>query len=86
MTTATRSFTVARTRTENGGIVDAAGWTGSWPFRKRISFHVGINCDSIVQSDGLLYVYHHGWTIAVSATRAKPGFDWSALLYPRHGR
>jgi len=86
MTSATRSFTVARTRTENGSIVDAAGWTGSWPFRRPVSFHVGVNCDSIAQSDGRLYVYRRGWTIAVADIRTSPKFAWSALLHPRHPR
>jgi hypothetical protein len=80
----TKSFTLVRTRTAQGAIAVASGWTGCWPFRRRVSFHVGVNCDSITQSDGRLYVRRRGWTIAVAELRPAPGYRWSALLHPRH--
>jgi len=86
MTTATRIFTVSRTRAENGAIVDAAGWTGRWPFRRSISYHVGVNCDSITLGDGRVHVYRRGWTIAVGENRPNARTRWTALLFPRHAR
>ncbi len=84
MTQYTKRFTLARTRTAQGAIADASGWTGCWPFRRRVSYHVGVNCDSIVLSDGQIYVYRRGWTIAVAEARQAPHCGWSALLHPRH--
>ena len=84
MTQYTKSFTLDRVRSAQGAIEDANGWTGCWPFRRRISYHVGINCDSISQSDGRLYVHRCGWTIAVADMRTAPCLPWSALLHPRH--
>ncbi|MCC6212024.1 MAG: hypothetical protein IT513_13375 [Burkholderiales bacterium] len=86
MTGFTRSFTLVRTRTAQGAIADASGWTGCWPFRKRVSYHVGVNCDAISLSDGRLYVYRRGWTIAVAELRAAPRWRWPTLLRPRHAR
>ena len=62
----TRNFTVVRTRCVLGAIVDVAGWTGHWPFRRAVSYHVGVNCDAIAAADGRIYVYRRGWTIAVA--------------------
>jgi hypothetical protein len=80
----TKSFTLVRTRAAQGAIADASGWTGCWPFRRRVSYHVGVNCDSISQSDGRLYVYRRGWTIAVAEAQEAPRRGWTALLHPRH--
>jgi hypothetical protein len=84
MTEFTKTFTLLRTHNAHGAIADASGWTGCWPFRRRVSYHVGVNCDSISQSDGRLYVRRRGWTIAVAELRPAPGHRWSALLHPRH--
>jgi len=84
MTQYTRTFTLARTRASQGSIDVASGWTGCWPFRRRVSYHVGVNCDSISQSDGRLYVHRRGWTIAIAELRPAPGCAWLALLHPRH--
>ena len=84
MTEFTRFFTLARTRKAQDAIVDASGWAGCWPFRKRVSYHVGINCDSISLSDGRLYVRRRGWTIAVAEAQPARACGWSALLHPRH--
>lgn len=82
----TRKFTATRTRFAQGAIVDAAGWTGCWPFRRAVSYHVGVNCDSIVLSEGRLQVCRHGRTIALATLRANDRFRWAALLHPRHTR
>lgn len=84
MTGFTRNFTLSRLRSAQGVIEDATGWTGRWPFRRPVSYHVGVNCDSIAQSDGHLYVYRRGWTIAVAEVRVSQKCSWSALLLPRH--
>jgi hypothetical protein len=84
MTEFTRTFTLARARWTQRTIQDASGWTGCWPFRRRISYHVGVNCDSISQSDGRLYVRRRGWVIAVAELRPAAGHGWSALLQLRH--
>jgi hypothetical protein len=86
MTEWIRKFTATRTRLAQGAIVDAAGWTGCWPFRRALSYHVGINCDSIVLSEGRLQVWRNGRTIALAILRSGNGFRWSALLHPRHSR
>jgi len=86
MTGMLRKFTATRTRLAQGAIVDAAGWTGYWPFRRAVSYHVGINCDSIALSEGLLQICRHGRTIALAELRANDGCRWSALLHPRHAR
>lgn len=84
MTHFTKTFTLGRTRSLQGVIKDASGWTGCWPFGRRVSYHVGVNCDSISLSDGRLHICRRGWTIAVADTRSEPRFNWSALLHPRH--
>ena len=93
MTVFTRTFKLDRAHLAQSAIVDAEGWTGSWPFRRRISFHVGGNCDSITLSDGRLFVHRHGWTIAVAemgsaalSPEAAPRFSLWAYLCPRHAR
>jgi len=86
MTGLVRKFTATRTRLAEGVIVDAAGWTGFWPFRRTVSYHVGINCDSIAMRDGRLDISRCGRTVAIAALRGGKGLRWTALLHPRHAR
>jgi hypothetical protein len=87
----TRKFTLRETRSRLGAIVDAIGSTGQWPFRRTISYHVGVNCDAISIRDVHLYVQRCGRTIAVAVLPGAPKTlrrlmqsGWSALLHPRH--
>jgi hypothetical protein len=91
MDSCTRKFTLEKTRSSEGSIVDAKGRTGIWPLRRAISYHVGVNCDSITVRDGLLHVQRHGRTVATAGLLGAPsrllrllraGCD--ALLHPRH--
>jgi len=82
----TRNFTVSRTHSADGVIVDATGWTGRWPFRRPVSYHVGVNCDAITASGDRLYVTRRGWTIAVAEAPGQSRLSWAALLCPRHAR
>ena len=81
----TRKFTLDKTRSNLGVIVDAIGSTGYWPFRRTISYHVGINCDSISVQDGRLQVQRRGRTIAVAELIGTPskGIRWEDMLRPR---
>jgi|SRR6185369_3832540 len=88
----TRKFSLEETRSKLGAIVDAIGRTGTWPFRRVISYHVGINCDSISVQDGRLQVQRRGCTIAVAELIGTPSplarllrSGWRGLLHPRHG-
>jgi len=85
------SFSLERTRSRDGAIVDASGRSGYWPFRRVISFHVGVNCDAISVSDGRLRVQRRGRTIAFAALIGAPSplgrllrSGWASLLHPRH--
>ncbi len=87
----TRKFTLEETRSRLGIIVDAIGSTGYWPFRRTISYHVGINCDSIKVQDDLLHVQRRGRTIALAELLGVPSplsrllrSGWQGLLHPRH--
>ena len=86
MTGSIRKFTATHTRLVLGKIADAAGWTGFWPFRRAVSYHVGVNCDSINLDAGRLQVRRGGRTIAIAALRNGKGLRWTALLHPRHDR
>jgi hypothetical protein len=86
-----RQFTLEETRSSVGAIVDARGRTGWWPFRRAISYHVGVNCDSICVRDGRLHVERRGHTIATSELLGAPSpfarrlrAICVALLHPRH--
>lgn len=86
-----RKFTLEETRSSECSIIDAKGRSGFWPFRRTVSYHVGVNCDLISIRDGLLRVQRHGLTVA---TARLPGASaplarrlraaWEALLHPRH--
>lgn len=87
----TRIFTLEETRSSEGAIVDARGSTGTWPLRRAISYHVGVNCDLISIRDGLLHVHRRGRTIATAELLGMaPSFArrlrtlCEALLHPRH--
>jgi hypothetical protein len=83
----TRRFILEMTRSKQGVIVDAVGNLGNWPFRRTISYNVGVNCDAIEARDGLLRVLRHGRTIAAAELPPPVGLlrrAWSALLHPRH--
>jgi hypothetical protein len=75
------------------GISDVEGRVGLWPFRRPVSFHVGVNCDAITAADDGVRVFRRGALIALSRyaplafrkLRA-PKFDWELLLTPRHTR
>ena len=82
----TRSFVVSRTKADGGAISDVAGRTHAWPFSRPLSYHVGINCDSIIVTDGQLLVYRWGRVIAAAPMPAKMKFSLGALLLPRHTR
>ena len=86
----TRKFFLERMNSNRGAIVDAVGNLGTWPFRRVISYHVGVNCDLIEARDGLLRVLRCGRTIAI-AELPRPGSllrrfsRWcTQLLHPRH--
>jgi hypothetical protein len=89
----TRKFTLQKTRSKLGAITDAVGRTGNWPFRRTISYHIGVNCDAISISDDRLRVLRRGHTVAVAELpRARMSLwrllrsSWDALLFPRHAR
>jgi len=82
----TRRFKLQRTRTSRDAIVDATGWTDFWPFRRPISYHVGVNCDSMAEVDGRLLVYRRGRVIAAAELPRHARFNLVALLLPRHAR
>jgi len=91
MDSTTRKFTLEETRSKQGLIVDAIGRTGYWPFRRIISYHVGINCDAINVQNGHLHVQRRGRTVAYaellgvpSPLSQLPRSGWRALLHPRH--
>ncbi len=91
MDACTRRFTLEETRSSEGSIIDAKGRTGCWPFRRAISYHVGVNCDAISVRDGLLHVQRRGRTIATAELLGVPSpiarrlrAIWGALLHPRH--
>jgi hypothetical protein len=86
MSTVTRNFTVERTVRKEGVIVEVAGWLGRWPFRRKVSYHVGINCEVISAEAACIYVRRRGWTIAVGSSPEARGFSWAAILLPRHAR
>jgi hypothetical protein len=92
MDTFTRRFILEKTRSQKGLIVDAIGNLGHWPFRRTISYNVGVNCDSIEARDGLLRVLRHGRTVAIAELPLPAGLvrrllSWcAALLHPRHAR
>ena len=50
----TRKFILEKTRSRRGAIVDAVGNLGNWPFRRTISYNVGVNCDAIEAGNGYL--------------------------------
>jgi hypothetical protein len=86
-----RKFTLEKTRFKSGGIVDAIGRTGLWPFRRTISYHVGINCDAISVIDGRLHALRRGRSIAIAELIGTPTLlqrllrgEWTTLLHPRH--
>lgn len=86
-----RKFRLEETRSSEGMIVDAKGRIGCWPFRRAISYHVGVNCDSICVRDDLLHVQRRGRTIATSELLGVPSrlarrlrIIYEALLHPRH--
>jgi hypothetical protein len=92
METFTRRFILETTRSKKGVIVDAVGNLGNWPFRRTISYNVGVNCDAIEARDGLLRVLRHGRTVAIAELPPPEGLlqrllNWrTRLLHPRHAR
>jgi hypothetical protein len=91
MDSRTRKFILEETRSSEGAIVDARGRIGYWPLRRAISYHVGVNCDSICVRDDLLHVQRRGRTIATAELLGVPSqlsrllrACCEALLHPRH--
>lgn len=84
MSTITRTFRIGRARRERGVLLDVAGWTGHWPFRRWISYHVGVNCDAIDAEGGRVYVRRRGWTVAVADYPRPLWPTLMGLLFPRH--
>jgi hypothetical protein len=88
----TRKFILEATRSQKGAIVEAVGNLGNWPFRRGVSYSVGVNCDAIEARDGLLRVLRHGRTIAIAELPLRGGplrrlLHWCASrLHPRHAR
>ena len=87
----TRTFSLDKTRSAKGRIVDAVGHLGNWPFRRTISYHIGVNCDTIEARDGHLYVLRRGRTIARAELPREPltlrrllRSSLDGLLHPRH--
>jgi len=87
----TRVFFLEKIRSKLGAIVDVVGNLGNWPFRRTISYHVGVNCDAIEASDGYLRVQRRGRTIAIAEMPPRASLlrrllrsGWHALLHPRH--
>lgn len=86
-----RIFTLEETRSSEGVIVDAKGSYGWWPFRRAVSYHVGVNCDAIYVRHDLLYVRRGCRSIATAELLGAPS-PWSrllraglaAMLHPRH--
>jgi hypothetical protein len=86
-------FTITTCRFGVAGISDVEGRVGLWPFRRPVSFHVGVNCDAITAADDGVRVLRRGALIACS--RYAPlafrklqvtKLDWEQLLTPRHTR
>jgi hypothetical protein len=89
----TRKFILETTRSTLGAITDVTGNLGNWPFRRVISYHIGVNCDAISVRDGHLYVHRRGRTIAIAELPQRLGplkrllqFLRNGLLHPRHAR
>ena len=89
----TRKFILEKMRSKKGAILDAVGNLGNWPFRRTISYHVGVNCDSIEARDGYLRVQRRGRTIAIAEMPPRRGLlqrlwrnGWNSLMHPRHDR
>jgi hypothetical protein len=66
MTDRIRVFTLSRVSRTNRQISDVLGRIGTWPFRRDVSYHVGVNCDSIVVSAGKVIVQRRGRVIAAA--------------------
>jgi hypothetical protein len=89
----TRKFILEKMRSTLGAVTDVSGNLGNWPFRRVISYHVGVNCDAISVRDGHVYVQRRGRTIAVAQMPPRVAlvkrllqFLRNGLLHPRHAR
>jgi len=86
----TRKFILDKTRSKRGVIVDAVGNLGNWPFRRTISYNVGVNCDAIEAGNGYLRVLRRGRTIAIAELPPAGSLlvrlfrRIGELLHPRH--
>lgn len=86
----TRKFFLEKINSRRNAIVDVVGNLGNWPFRRTISYHVGVNCDSIEATNGFMRVRRRGRVIAVAELPPPAGLlrrflRWSVqLLHPRH--
>ena len=87
----TRKFTLEKMRARQGAIVDVIGNLGNWPFRRTISYHVGVNCDAIENRDGHLRVQRRGRVIAIAEMPPRQSMlqrllrsGVESLLHPRH--
>jgi len=88
----TRKFILEKIRSTKDAITDVCGNLGNWPFRRTISYHIGVNCDAISIHDGHLYVKRCGRTIAIANLPRPVGplrrfLEFvRASLHPRHAR
>jgi len=91
MDSSIRKFTLEETCSSEGVIVDAKGRYGWWPFRRAVSYHVGVNCDAIYVRLDLLHVRRGCRSIATAELLGAPS-PWprrlrtslAAMLHPRH--
>ena len=89
----TRKFALEKMRSRQGAIVDVIGNQGNWPFRRTISYHVGVNCDAIENRDGFVRVHRRGRTIAIAEMPPRQSTllrllrsGLEPMLHPRHAR
>lgn len=86
-------FRITGCKFDIAGISEVSGQVGFRPFKRPVSYHVGVNCDAIAAGDDGVRVYRRGALRAFSrydsrmfARIGMPRLNWEALLTPRHAR